>query len=59
MGAKKDKDLKILTHKEDKFKELAKNFKKYNLSQLKIDDVEAEEARYKAWKQEVIAKPDY
>jgi len=59
MGAKKDKDIKILTYKEDKFKELAKNFKKYGISQLKIDAIEAKEAKYKAWKQEVIAKPDY
>jgi len=59
MGAKKDKDLKILTYKEDKNKELAKNMKKYNISQQKIDVIEAKEARYKAWKDEVIAKPDY
>ena len=59
MGAKKDKDVKILTYKEDKFKELAKNFKKYNISQMKIDVIEAKEARYKAWKDEVIAMPDY
>jgi len=59
MGAKKDKDVKILTYKEDKFKELAKNFKKYNISQEKIDVIEAKEARYRAWKDEVIAKPDY
>jgi len=59
MGAKKDKDIKILTYKEDKNKELAKNMKKYNISQMKIDVIEGEEARYKAWKQDVIAKPDY
>ena len=59
MGAKKDKDVKILTYKEDKFKELAKNFKKFNISQEKIDVIEAKEAHYKAWKDEVIAKPDY
>ena len=59
MGAKKDKDLKILTYKEDKNKELAKNMKKYNISQMKIDVIEAKEAKYKAWKDEVIAKPDY
>jgi len=59
MGAKKDKDIKILTHKEDKYKELAKNFKKYNIDEMKTAIVEAEEARYKAWKDEVIAKPDY
>lgn len=59
MGAKKDKDIKILTHKEDKFKELAKNFKKHNISQEKLDVIEAKEARYKAWKNEVQAKPDY
>ena len=59
MGAKKDKDVKILTYKEDKFKELAKNFKKYNISQMKIDVIEAKEAHYKAWKDEVIAMPDY
>ena len=59
MGAQKDKDLKILTYKEDKNKELAKNMKKYNISQQKIDVIEAKEARYKAWKDEVIAKPDY
>ena len=59
MGAKKDKDVKILTYKEDKFKELAKNFKKFNISQEKIDVIEAKEARYRAWKDEVIAKPDY
>ena len=59
MGAKKDKHLKILTHKEDKYKELAKNFKKYNIDQMKIDIIEAKEAKYKAWKQDVNSKPDY
>lgn len=59
MGAKKDKDLKILTYKEDKFKELAKNFKKYDISQEKIDVIEAKELKYKNWKAEVVAKPDY
>jgi len=59
MGAKKDRDVNILTHKEDKFKELAKNFKKYGISQRKIDVIEAKEAHYKAWKNKVIAKPDY
>jgi len=59
MGAQKDKHLKILTYKEDKFKELAKNMKKYNISQMKIDVIEAKEQKYKSWKQEVIAKPDY
>ena len=59
MGAKKDKHLKILTYKEEKFKELAKNFKKYNIPQIKLDVIEAKEAKYKVWKQEVTAKPDY
>jgi len=59
MGAKKDKDIKILTYKEDKNKELAKNMKKYNISQQKIDVIEGKEVRYKAWKNEVIAMPDY
>jgi len=59
MGAKKDKDVKILTYKEDKYKELAKNFKKYNIDEMKTAIIEAKEAKYKAWKDEVIAKPDY
>ena len=59
MGAKKEKDIKTLGYKEDKYKELAKNMKKYNISQMKIDVIEAKEAKYKAWKQEVNAKPDY
>jgi len=59
MGAKKDKHLKILTNKEEVFKELGKNFKKYGISQEKLDVVEAKEAKYKAWKQEIQAKPDY
>ena len=59
MGAKKDKDLKILDHKEKKYKELAKNFKKNDISQKKIDVVEAKEARYKNWKLNVQAKSDY
>jgi len=59
MGAKKDKHVKILDHKEKKYKELAKNFKKYNISQEKIDVIEAKEAKYKNWKAEVVAKPDY
>jgi len=59
MGAKKDKHIKILDHKEKKYKELAKNFKKFDISQLKIDKVEAKELKYKNWKQAVNAKPDY
>ena len=59
MGAKKDKHIKILTYKEDKFKELAKNFKKYNIDEMKLAAVEAKEAKYKAWKAEIVAKPDY
>jgi len=59
MGAKKDKHIKILDHKEKKYKELAKNFKKFDISQLKIDKVEAKELKYKNWKAEVVAKPDY
>lgn len=59
MGAKKDKDLKILNYKENKFKELAKNFKKYNIDDIKLAAVEAKEAKYKAWKDEVTAMPDY
>lgn len=59
MGEKKDKDLKILDHKEKKYKELGKNFKKYNISDRKTAVVEAKEAKYKAWKTEVEAKPDY
>ena len=59
MGAKKDKDIKILTYKEDKFKELAKNMKKYDISQMKMDTIEAKETKYKNWKAEVVAKPDY
>jgi hypothetical protein len=59
MGAKKEKDIKILTYKEDKNKELAKNMKKYGISPMKIDVIEAKEAKYKAWKQEINAKPDY
>jgi len=59
MGAKKDKHIKILDQKEKKYKELAKNFKKFDISQLKIDKVEAKELKYKNWKQAVNAKPDY
>ena len=59
MGAKKDKHIKILTYKEDKFKELVKNFKKYNIDDLKLAVVEAKELKYKNWKAEVVAKPDY
>ena len=59
MGAKKDKDVKILTYKEDKYKELAKAYKKYNIDDLKTSIIEAKEAKYKVWKDEVIAKPDY
>jgi hypothetical protein len=59
MGAKKDKHIKILDHKEAKFKELAKNMKKYDIDESKIDVIEAKEAKYKNWKAEVVAKPDY
>ena len=59
MGAQKNKHLKILNHKENKYKELAKNMKKFNISQMKIDVIEAKEARYKAWKNEITAMPDY
>jgi hypothetical protein len=59
MGEKKDKDLKILDHKEKKYKELAKNFKKHNISDRKIEVVEAKEAKYKNWHSEIMGKPDY
>ena len=59
MGAKKDKHLAILTYKEDKCKELVKAFKKFGISQLKIDWMEAKETKYKNWKAEILAKPDH
>ena len=59
MGAKKDKHIKIVTYKEEKFKEIAKNMKKYGIDETKIDVIEAKELKYKNWKAEVVAKPDY
>jgi len=59
MGAKKDKHISNLNYKENKFKELAKNFKKYNIDDMKTAAIEAKEAHYKAWKDEIVAGPDY
>jgi hypothetical protein len=59
MGAKKDKDKDILKYKRDEQKRLAKAWKKYNISQQKIDKVEAKQAKYEDWLAEVTAKPDY
>lgn len=59
MRVKKDKHLSILEYKEEKYKELAKQLKKYDISQLKIDRIEAKELKYKDWKQGVTALPDY
>ena len=59
MGAKKDKHLKILNHKKEKYKELVKNFKKYNIDDMKLEAIEAKETKYKNWHTEVNSKPDY
>ena len=59
MGARKDKHIAILTYKEEKFKELAKNMKKYGINQQKIDVIEAKETKYKNWKDTIVAGPDY
>lgn len=59
MGAKKNRDKDILKFKRDEQKRLAKAWKKYNISQRKIDKVEAKEEKYKDWLAEVEGKPDY
>lgn len=56
MKLSKEKDLEILTYKEDKCKELIKNWKDFNISQEKIDKMEAKELKYKDWKTEVENK---
>ena len=43
---KKEKCVKILTYKVDKEKELLKNWKKYNISQTKIDKMEAKKDKH-------------
>lgn len=59
MGAKKDRDKEILKFRRDKNKELAKAYKKYNISQKKIDKIEEKEEKFKNWLTEVEAQPDY
>ena len=59
MGAKKDRDKEILRYRRDKYKELAKAWKKYNISQDKIDKAEENEQRYNDWLADVEAMPDY
>jgi len=57
MASKKERYQKILTYKIEKEKELLKNWKKYNISQLKIDLMEAKKAAHEAKKAEVDLMP--
>jgi len=57
MATKKEKWQKILNHKIDKEKDLVKNWKKYGISQEKIDAMEAQQARHEAKKAEVDLMP--
>ena len=57
MATKKEKWKKILNHKIDKEKDLVKNWKKYGISQEKIDAMEAQQARHEAKKAEVDLMP--
>jgi len=43
---KKEKNCDILNHKIDREKELVKNWKKYGISQMKIDKMEAKQAKH-------------
>ncbi len=59
MGAKKDKDMKILDHKAKKFKNKVNVWKEYGISQKKIDKLEEKQERYEAWLEEAEQMNDY
>jgi hypothetical protein len=59
MGAKKNRDLEIIDHNAKEKKELAKQMKKYKISDRKIAKIEAKQAKYEAWLIDVEQKPDY
>ena len=52
---KKERILEILDYRIDREKELAKNFKKFNISINKINKIEAKQARHEAKRAEVAA----
>jgi len=45
---KKEKEVDNLNHKIDKEKELLKNWKKFSISQKKIDKMEAKQTKHEA-----------
>ena len=59
MGAKKDKDKKILDHKVKKFKNKVNIWKAYGISQKKIDKMEEKQERYEAWLEQAELGNDY
>ncbi|GEM_PF-1524659 len=59
MGAKKDRDLKVLDHRAKKFKQKVAEMKKCGISQKKIDKMEEKQARYELWLEEVEQTGDY
>jgi hypothetical protein len=59
MGAKKNKDKRVLKYKENFNKNLAKEYKDHSISQRKIDRVEAKQAKYKSQYDTIDAGPDY
>jgi len=59
MGAKKDKDKKILKRKEDEAIRLIGEYQDHNVSARKISKMQAKKDKYTAWRAEVDSKPDY
>lgn len=59
MGAKKEKDKKILDHKAKKFKNKVNAWKAYGISQKKIDRMEERQERYEEWLEQVEQTNDY
>lgn len=59
MGAKKNKHIAILTHKENEAKAKAQAMTLHGISQIKIDAVKAKETKYKNWRQTIQGGPDY
>lgn len=59
MGAKKEKNKKVLDHKAKKFKQKANVWKTFNISPIKIRRIEEKQERYEEWLEAVDKGNDY
>ncbi len=53
MGANKEECKRVLKHKADRHKVLTRTYKKYEISEEKIAEIEEKQERYEEWLNEV------